>query len=114
MDRESMAHQHQPADGSTAMDFLQSFDQGMLLSFDRWQRPWLTPVMLFLTSVGDTVPLLLVAVGAALIFMARGRWRSAALLLVAVQVGSLLSLSVKEYVHRQRPDMAWRVGKLPS
>jgi undecaprenyl-diphosphatase len=96
------------------MDFLQSFDQGALLWFDRWQRPWLGKVMNVLTLVGNTLPLLVVAVLAALVFMARGRWRSAALLLLAVEVGSVLSIGVKEYVGRQRPDMGWRVGKLPS
>ena len=96
------------------MDFLQSFDQGALLWFDRWQRPWLGKVMNVLTAAGHTLPLLVVAVLAALVFMARGRWRSAALLLLAVEVGSVLSISVKDYVGRQRPDMGWRVGKLPS
>jgi undecaprenyl-diphosphatase len=96
------------------MNFLQSFDQGTLLSFDRWQRPWLGPAMNGLTTAGHTLILEVVAVVAALVFMARGRWRSAALLLLAVEAGSVLSIGVKAYVGRPRPDMAWRVGTLPS
>lgn len=96
------------------MERVQAADEGMLFWFENHHRPWLSTVMKGLTHAGDrwTLVAVLLAATAALLFA--GRRRTAVIVLMASALGFGIALSVKHTVKRQRPDVAWRQGVLPS
>jgi undecaprenyl-diphosphatase len=96
------------------MDFLEAFDLGTLYWFGSWHRPWLDPVMVLLTHLGDFAILAVVCVAAAGCFLLARRPRVAGLLLACWLLSELLQWSIKPFVARPRPDVVWRLVPLPD
>jgi membrane-associated phospholipid phosphatase len=90
------------------------FDLGTLFWFGSRRPEWLTALMKAVTTLGNP-PVASVLMALAVFSLAlRGRARTAACFLVAVLFGLVLSEAAKFGVHRPRPDVAWRVIKLPG
>lgn len=96
------------------MDWLIALDRALLYGAGAQQRPWLTPLMLALSRLGDFLTLtVLVAVGV-LVFRRFGRPREGRGLLVAGLLCLALDMALKFTVGRERPDVVWRVVDLPK
>jgi undecaprenyl-diphosphatase len=95
------------------MTSLQQFDHDVMYGLSQLQRPWLNDFMEFMSVVGDTVVMPILAVVACLAFVAFRQYRAAAILAVAALTGLLLSEAVKNVVDRQRPDVDWRLIERP-
>ena len=92
----------------------EAFDLGTLFWFGTHHRPWLTQLLKAVTTLGNPpVASALVAL-AGVVLALSGRARTAAILLVAILGGLLLSELTKWSVHRPRPDVVWREIPLPG
>src|SRR5262245_60655421 len=78
VERRSGARQGQHPSGAEAtMDFLKSWDLGASFAMGNLHRGWLTPVMKFITHLGDDLTLIIVVGVAVVFFLAVRRWRTA-------------------------------------
>lgn len=90
-------------------DQTRSFDINALLAIHRLQAPWLTPIMLFLTDIGDPTVLVIVAAIMSLVLLAQHQ-RSQAMTVTIGGVGALgLNLLLKRLFERSRPELWSRV-----
>jgi undecaprenyl-diphosphatase len=90
------------------MDFLKSWDLGASYGMRSLHREWLTPVMAFITHLGDDLTLKIVVVAAVVFFLAVRRWRTACCVAAAWLLAyTLVDYAVKPWVNRPRPDLAW-------
>jgi undecaprenyl-diphosphatase len=94
-------------DGDTAMNFLEGWDLGASYSMELLRRPWLTPVMRFLTHCGDDLTVAAVTVLGAIFFLLIGRWRTACCVAAMALLAFALETNVKKIVNRPRPDLRW-------
>lgn len=87
----------------------QAFDTSVLLSIERLHTPWLDPIMLFLTGLGDPTILVSVCVGVSL-FLVWRKQRSEAMTIASAAIGALgLNLLLKNLFARARPQLWERV-----
>jgi undecaprenyl-diphosphatase len=96
------------------MQPIESIDHAALYFFSTHQVWWLNPVMVFITSLGDT--LFLARLGgemAVLLLFWRG-WRTAVIFGVAVVLAWWLCRETKEFVARPRPDVAYELVPRPT
>lgn len=83
----------------------QRFDEAALRAIDAIHAPWLDPVMLEITALGNgTTVLVLAGVAALFLWLTRHRY-SAALLVAAAAGGQLIALVLKEVFERPRPGV---------
>ncbi len=91
----------------------EAFDLGALFWFGSHHRPWLTGLMKAASALGNPPTASVLLALAAVTLTLLGRARAAAFLLLAVLAGLLVCETVKFWVHRPRPDVAWRAIPLP-
>jgi undecaprenyl-diphosphatase len=89
-------------------------DLGLLYFAGSLHRGWLTPLMLALTQLGNPGPLILLLSLVALVFLLWGRAREAGVLLLVSLAAFFLMVTLKGWVQRERPDVAWRLIELPG
>ncbi len=91
------------------MEFLEAWDLGAAygMAVLHKQEAWLTPVMHFITALGNPNVLGLVACLSAIFFALIGRWRTGCCLLAATLAGGGLEYTAKHWVKRPRPEMEW-------
>ena len=77
-------------------------------------RPWLDPLLIAITTLGDRLVLAGVVLAAVILLLVRRLRRAALVLAATVLAASLLTEGVKTLVQRPRPDVPWRVIALPS
>lgn len=91
------------------MDALQAYDLGLLYFFGSLHRPWLDPLVMTWTHLGDKLVLTPFTLLCALAFRALGQRREA----VAIVLIGLAALGVeygtKLLVGRPRPVVAWQL-----
>jgi undecaprenyl-diphosphatase len=93
---------------------LLALDLGLLYFAGSQHREWLSPVMIFLTLVGNTLPMSLVVLGFFfLLAWLQGR-RAALGYLCFVLLSFLAHAGLKLLIARERPDVAWRLIELPD
>lgn len=85
----------------------QSFDREILLSLRSWHRPWLDPLMVAITRLGE--PAILIAMSGALagFFLWRKKTAETRMLILASGGGLLLNLWLKHLFLRDRP-LLWQ------
>jgi undecaprenyl-diphosphatase len=96
------------------MDRLEAFDLGMLYWIGSWHRPWLNTVAMTVTHLGDPLTLCGVTVVGAVLFLRLGRRRLAGALVLVALLSWGLEWSAKLAVARARPDVVWRLIRLPE
>jgi undecaprenyl-diphosphatase len=89
------------------MNFLESWDLGASFGMQGLHREWLTPVMNFVTHLGDLTTLEIVLGIAVVFFLVLRRWRTACCLAATGLAAYALEYSVKPWVKRPRPDLSW-------
>src|SRR5438067_3891284 len=87
-------------DGGAAMNFLQGWDLGASFAMETLHRPWLTPVMHFLSYLGNKDVLEVVTVTAIVCLTRFGRWRTACCLAAAGLAALAIEDRVKPWVNR--------------
>lgn len=86
-------------------DQTQAFDTTVLLAIEKLQAPWLTPIMVFITSIGDPTVLLVVGTLMSVVLLFRHR-RSEAMTIALGGFGALgLNLLLKRLFERSRPEL---------
>ncbi len=96
------------------MEALEAHDLGMMYFFGSLHRPWLDPVVIHFTDLGE-FPLLAVVVVAAMGWFLRIRRARFAGIIVLVSLFSYgMQWSTKLIVERPRPNVAWRLIELPQ
>ena len=89
-------------------------DFGLLYFAGSQHRPWLTPIMYGLTSLGDGWPIVVLSILSYLGLVFLRRRREAVVLFLVTLTAFLLMVALKNTVGRERPDVAWRLIDLPS
>ena len=90
------------------MHFLRGWDLGASYAMAQLHRPWLDPVMEFLTHLGDDTTIKIVVGVAVVLFILLRRWRTACCLAATWLLAyALVDYAVKPWVNRPRPDLAW-------
>ncbi|MBD1845276.1 phosphatase PAP2 family protein [Cyanobacteria bacterium FACHB-63] len=90
-------------------DQTRAFDVSVLLAIHQLQTPWLTPIMLFVTDIGDPTVLVIVAVIMSFVLLVRHQ-RSQAMTVAICGFGALgLNLLLKRLFERSRPELWSRV-----
>ncbi len=80
----------------------------------RLHRPWLDPLVIGVTQLGDWQFLLVVVLAVVAFLLIRRRPRTALILAAAALAAFPLSEGVKVLVGRPRPEVPWRLIALPS
>ncbi len=96
------------------MDFVGWLDRGAADAAFRLHQPWLNEVMVVVTQFGDRIVLAPVVLAAVVVLWMRRLRRTALLVAATALVGLPLSEGAKYLVHRQRPQVDWRLIELPS
>jgi undecaprenyl-diphosphatase len=102
------------------MQQLVTIDLGALFWFQSIHSPWLDPVMLFITHLGDLPLLLGIVFLVGLICVWGKAWRTGVLLVAIFGLAVVLAEGVKVLVDRPRPDVAYSLvtrtsaGSFPS
>lgn len=87
----------------------QAFDANVLLAIRSLQRPWLDPIMVFVTDVGDPRVLLVICVGLSAILLIRHH-RAEAMTIAIAGFGALgLNFVLKNLFARARPELWSRI-----
>jgi undecaprenyl-diphosphatase len=94
------------------LESLQAHDAGILYHFETLQRPWLLPLMRFLSIVGDEFVMPAIAVVLGILFYVSGRPRTALILLLVSLLGVVTYSALKYVVDRPRPEMRWRAANV--
>ncbi|MBW4442114.1 MAG: phosphatase PAP2 family protein [Plectolyngbya sp. WJT66-NPBG17] len=90
-------------------DQTQAFDTNILLAVQKLQAPWLTPIMLFITDIGDPTVLLVVGTIMSVVLLLRHQ-KSEAMTIALGGFGALgLNLLLKRLFERSRPALWSRV-----
>jgi undecaprenyl-diphosphatase len=95
------------------MESLQAADEGILFAFENHRWTAGDPLMKGITHLGDPVTVIAVILVAMLIFFWMGRRRSALILLLISLLGLGITEITSHVIHRERPDMAWRLIRRP-
>lgn len=86
-------------------DQTQAFDTNVLLSIQKLQVPWLTPIMLLITDIGDPTVLLVMGTLMSAILLVRHQ-KSEAMTIAIGGFGALgLNLLLKRLFERSRPEL---------
>ncbi len=96
------------------METMQAYDLGTLYFFNSIHHPWLDPVVIRLTLLGEFPLILLVVVAAVGLFLILRRPRLAGILVIVSLTAWGVEWSAKWFVQRPRPDVAWRLISIPS
>lgn len=94
------------------MDWFYAHDEAALFYFGSLQRPWLLHLMKGFTFLGEKYTLSVLALVLAGLFLWGRRPRTAAILVVSSALALATSTSIKFFIHRTRPDMAWRAPEV--
>lgn len=89
---------------------LSHLDQVGLSAVHGWASPPLTAIMLALILLGAPLPIALLALGVTVLLWRARRCIEASACLAAVVGAVGLDLALKQWFHRQRPDVAWALG----
>jgi undecaprenyl-diphosphatase len=93
---------------------VEGYDLGALYWVGSWHRPWLDPVVIQLTLLGDLTVLTTVVLAVSGLYVLRRRPVRAAALAGAGVLAWALERGAKVLVGRQRPSVAWRLVELPN
>jgi undecaprenyl-diphosphatase len=86
-----------------------AFDTNLLLAIQKIQVPWLSSIMLLLTSIGDPTVLVTLGIATSAVLLIRHQ-RSEAMTVVIAGLGALgLNLLLKQLFERARPQLWARV-----
>lgn len=96
------------------MDILEAYDLGTLYFFGGQHRPWLDPIVLVLTRLGNLEVIGPFTVGVFLLLMLKGQRRYARGFARLALSAWAVEWVVKLLVQRPRPSVAWRLIDLPS
>jgi undecaprenyl-diphosphatase len=96
------------------MEILQGTDEGALYWFENHHAPWLTPLMKAMTLLGEPKMILALTLGTAFVFFLGKKPRTATIVLLTALLAFLLGDTVKRWVDRPRPDVAWKMIRLPK
>jgi undecaprenyl-diphosphatase len=96
------------------MQWLEALDIGSLYWFEPRHQPWLTPIMLGLSRLGDGPVILAALVLAVAGLLLAGRRQTAIILTVAALGAYGLSSAAKYTVNRPRPDVTWNLEPVPA
>src|SRR5579875_1104003 len=95
------------------MEQLQAVDEGMLYWFENHHSPLGNALMQFCTHLGDPAALLSIVGAAMALFWWAGRRHTVLILFLTCLLGNGIGQFTKYLVHRERPDVAWRLIPLP-
>ncbi len=95
------------------MEYVQAADEGTLFWFENHHSAAANMAMKFFTHLGDPKTVIAVVAAAVILFFLAGRWRTALVMLLASVLGLGIAESVKRLVHRERPDVAWKLIDRP-
>ena len=95
------------------MERIAAVDEGTLFWFESHHHPWVTGVMKAASYIGDPKPMLIFVILAALGFLLARRPRTAGIVALMALTAYLFSSVIKILVHRERPDVAWRLIAFP-
>jgi undecaprenyl-diphosphatase len=76
-------------------------------------HPWLDPLLIATTHLGDSVVIAVLAILTAIILLILRRWRTAACIGAAVALAFFVGEVVKSEITRKRPDVTWRPAQYP-
>lgn len=94
--------------------FTQRFDESVLQTLEASRSPFLTEVMIEITTIGSGVPLILmVAIAALVLWLTHHRW-SVALLVFGSLGGTIVNRALKNYFDRPRPEVVDAVEQVTS
>jgi undecaprenyl-diphosphatase len=96
------------------VNIVEWMDQGAQNVVVPLHRPWLDPVMIATTHLGDAVVIAALAILTAIVLLILRRWRIAACIGAAVAMAFLIGEVGKDVVNRKRPDVPWRIIALPK
>lgn len=96
------------------MDWLAAHDLGVLYWFGSWHRPWLDPIMVGLTKLGNPWVLTGFSAAVVLFLIQRRRYRYAVGFVAVALASGAINFGTKLLVGRPRPDVAWRLIDMPS
>lgn len=96
------------------MEALDAYDLGLLYWFGSLHRPWLDPVVMAWTHLGDFAILGSLSALLTLVFLWSGQRYTAALFAGVCLVAVGVEWGVKEIVRRPRPQVVWRLIPLPN
>ncbi|GAP94477.1 phosphatase PAP2 family protein [Leptolyngbya sp. NIES-2104] len=86
-------------------DQTQAFDTSVLLAIQKLQAPWLTPIIVFITCIGDPTILLIVGTLMSAVLLMRHQ-KSEAMTIALGGFGALgLNLLLKRLFERSRPEL---------
>jgi undecaprenyl-diphosphatase len=89
-------------------------DFGLLYFAGSQHRPWLTPIMYGLTSLGDGWPVVVLSILSYLVLVFLRRRREAIVLFLVTLSAFLMMVALKNWIGRERPDVAWRLIDRPG
>jgi hypothetical protein len=89
--------------GAVLTDRFASIDDGVITWAHTYWGPWQDQVMLFFTTMGDTLTLSLIVGAVALALLRRDRWIDAAGLVVAGVGAGIINQALKAVYQRQLP-----------
>ncbi|MBY0231756.1 MAG: phosphatase PAP2 family protein [Gemmataceae bacterium] len=93
---------------------MEAYDLGILYGIGGLQHPWLDPVMIGITRLGDVWTMVGVVVAAMAVLRGSGRRREAWAMLFAGVAVALLDGGAKFWVGRARPDVATLLVEMPK
>ncbi len=96
------------------MNVVEWMDQGAQNVVAPLHRPWLDPVMIATTQLGNFVVLAGLAILTTVVLLILRRWRTAACIGAALAMAFLITEVGKDVVNRKRPDVPWRIAALPK
>src|ERR1700722_17474097 len=98
----------------TAMEALEAHDLGTLYFFGSLHRPWLDPIVVCFTHLGDSPALVVVVLAAVGLFLLLRRPRLAGIIVLVSLLSWGVEWAAKHLVYRPRPDVVWRLVSMPS
>lgn len=96
------------------MESVAGIDQGVLYSFGPLHRPWLDAAARGVTTLGNTEVLVVLSVAVVLVFALYRRYRFAVGFALVGLASSAVNFGTKWLVGRPRPDVVWRMIRLPD
>jgi undecaprenyl-diphosphatase len=96
------------------MESLHALDLGVLYFVGSLHRPWLDPLALSCTRLGDRPVLAAVVLAAAGVFLLLRRGRFALVLAAAALLGLCVEQLTKQLVGRPRPQVRWALVPAPG
>lgn len=95
------------------MESVQAADEGILFAFENHRWTAGDPLVKKITELGDAERVIPVILAAMLILCLARQWRSALILVLVSVLGLGITKITSHVIHRERPDMAWRLIHRP-